>query len=387
MKLFINYKFYFFAFFFISCCWECRKAYVPSEITTNYNYLVVDGFINMSPGGITTITLSRTRLIDSVANVVEPGAQVSVQGDQGDVYSLGEIGNGVYSSSALTLDLSHKYKLTITTSDSHRYESDLVMPKQTPKVDSMSWRLTTDPNTDTAILNVFVNTHDPANNTHYYRWDYIETWEYDSYFETSYAVANNMIYTTNPTNDNHRCWETGHSNNILLGTSVALAQDVISMAPIATFQKNDYKMDIRYSMNVNQYALTPEAYNYWQLIQKNSQQLGSLYDVQPSQLPGNIHSLTNPAEPVIGFVSACSLQQQRIFIDHSQAPGWRSQPIYSCPLRQLPADPTNFGPYNYADTTYAPYYFTGGGYILVISKKDCLDCRRHGGSPVKPSFW
>src|SRR5258708_11976432 len=110
MKLFINYKFYFFAFFFISCCWECRKAYVPSEITTNYNYLVVDGFINMSPGGITTITLSRTRLIDSVANVVEPGAQVSVQWDQAYVYSLGGVGNRESSSHLLTPDLSHNYK-------------------------------------------------------------------------------------------------------------------------------------------------------------------------------------------------------------------------------------------------------------------------------------
>src|SRR5258708_10795585 len=99
MKLFINYKFYFFAFFFISCCWECRKAYVPSEITTNYNYLVVAGFINMSPGGITTITLSTTRLIDTLANVVEPGAQVSQQGDQPDVYSLGEIRNRAYPTS------------------------------------------------------------------------------------------------------------------------------------------------------------------------------------------------------------------------------------------------------------------------------------------------
>jgi hypothetical protein len=45
-------------------------------------------------------------------------------------------------------------------------------------------------------------------------------------------------------------------------------------------------MAVRYSINVRQYGLTKEAYNYWQIIQKSSQQSGSIFDPQPAQVIG-----------------------------------------------------------------------------------------------------
>jgi hypothetical protein len=42
---------------------------------------------------------------------------------------------------------------------------------------------------------------------------------------------------------------------------------------------------------VYQYALTKDQYDYWTELKKNSEQLGTLFDAQPSQLNSNIHSM------------------------------------------------------------------------------------------------
>src|SRR6478736_5126516 len=77
---------------------QCRKPYTPTILVKGDKYLVVDGFINSSPGGVTTILLSRTKkLADTVVNIPEQGATVVIQSAAGNRYALHETGaNGRY---------------------------------------------------------------------------------------------------------------------------------------------------------------------------------------------------------------------------------------------------------------------------------------------------
>jgi hypothetical protein len=145
-------------------------------------------------------------------------------------------------------------------------------------------------------------------------------------------------------------------------------------------------MEIRYSILVRQYPLDQQAYTYWLNVQKNSQNLGGLFDLQPGQLPGNIHGVTNPRDPVVGYVSACSIAEKRIFIDNDQLPGWQSNPDKSCPILTVPPpDPNNVVFWNYPDTSFQLYYYASGS--MIITYKSCLNCEYQGGTIVKPDFW
>src|SRR4030095_9484524 len=104
----------------------------------------------------------------------------------------------------------------------------------------------------------------------------------------------------------------------------------ISQVRIANFLKDEPKLDIKYSALVRQYPLDAEAYKYWLTVQKNSQSLGGLFDLQPSQITGNIHGVTNPNDPVFGYISASSVQEQRIFISNRSLPDWKSNFAISC---------------------------------------------------------
>jgi hypothetical protein len=164
---------------------------------------------------------------------------------------------------------------------------------------------------------------------------------------------------------------------------------VISHALLATYVKNDEKMDIKNSLLIRQYPLDLVAYNYWLTVQKNSQSLGGLFDLQPSQISGNIHSITNPDDPVFGYVSASSIQEQRIFISNKSLPGWKSNPGRSCPTDLIiPTDPNNVFIWNYYDTSYQLWYYVSGPPpSMKITYKECLDCRYQGGINIKPPFW
>src|SRR5665213_1574972 len=131
-------------------------------------------------------------------------------------------------------------------------------------------------------------------------------------------------------------------------------------------------------MLVRQYPLSLEAYNYWLTVQKNSQSLGGLFDLQPSQVTGNIHGITNPKDPVLGYVAASSEQEQRLFISNKSL-GWKSNPEISCPMQIISTDPSSEFIFSYPDTSFALYYFISGSPpTMLITKKACLDCTYQG---------
>lgn len=362
---------------------QCRKPYTPTILVKGDKYLVVDGFINSSPGGVTTILLSRTKkLADTVVNIPEQGATVAIQSAMGNRYALHETGaNGRYISDVLTLDNTGQYKIAITTAGNNQYQSDFVLVKQTPPIDSIVWRQ------DNKGINLYANTHDPLNNTRYYRWQYIQTWEYHSQLETIWGVENGVAYVRTPEQQVHICYSTTPSSNILTGTSAALAQDRISDALLGSIAQNDSTLNYRSSFLVQQYALTPAAYFYWQIIKKNSEDLGSLFDLQPSQLEGNIHSITNAVEPVVGYMSVTNLQEKRIFINNADLQNWQlAAGTYNCTVVDVPQNTTNFLIVDYPDTSYAPWYYVSMG-PLKLAKKVCVDCTLSGGVNVKPSYW
>jgi hypothetical protein len=351
----------------------CREEYQPQVTQQNLNYLVVEGIINPDS---TTVMLSRTRTINDTTTLIpEPNAVVFIQGERGSSYLMTTRPGGIYTIGTLPLDLTDKYRLKISVS-SKQYVSDFVNLEHTPPIDSVSWNQNTD-------VTISLSTHDPTNNTRYYRWEYEETWEFHSYYDSHLGYSNGQIYFLDSSQIVHVCYNSAASTQILLGTSAELSNDIIDNTPITVIPDGSEKLTERYSILVKQYALTKEAYEFWQLLRRNTNQVGGLFDAQPSELIGNLHCISNPAEPVIGYVSASTVETKRIFIGRTELSFWHytAEDFFCTP--KIISDSVQ---YYLSDTSMAPAYFVTGG-ALAIAKKSCVDCRRHGGKTVKPPFW
>jgi hypothetical protein len=386
------------ALFFLAtiALFSCKKPYAPPAITNNSNYLVVEGVINTGHDS-TIIKLSRTVQISS-ATVANPElhASVSVISNANVTYPLTETGNGYYGTPGLNLNSSNTYSLKIVTAGGKIYQSDFMEVKNAPPIDSINYFVR-----DTTVK-INVNTHDPANKTIYYRWSFSETYMIhahdESYFELD-TIPVDTIVPRRPGNNVYTCWATDSSGTILLGSSAKLRQDVISQLQLTAIPLSSEKIGDRYSILVKQYALTQDAYNYWQLLKTNTEQLGSIFDAQPSQLPGNIHCVTTPAEPVIGYLSAGSVSQLRIYIDNRNIPGT----ITKYPVS---IDGCYIGFYYFKDkqgiNDIPIWIYSGKQYVIrtipesplpgqpitgyQATDRFCADCTLRGTNK-QPSFW
>ncbi len=358
----------------------CKQSYNPPSINSNKNYLVVEGFINTGPDS-TVFTLSRTINLDSpTVPTPELGAQLIVEGGNGYSSPLTELGNGRYGANALNLDITQNYRLSISTSNGAKYLSDYTPVKSSPPIDSISWQL------NNSGVSLYSNTHDPLNNTHYYRWDYVETWEYHSAYYSNWHWDPNTSSMFMGAAYPHICWSSDLSNNIIIASSAKLSSDVIYQAPITVVPLNSEKLSVRYSVLLRQYALTTDEYNYWQALQASTERTGSLFDQQPSQITGNIKCISNPKDLAIGYVGVGSVAELRIFITNNQVLPWNY--FQDCPELAFALNPDSLKSAIGEGLVPIGQEFKGSAFVgYNFSYPACVDCTLNGGTTAIPSFW
>ncbi|QEM13765.1 DUF4249 domain-containing protein [Mucilaginibacter rubeus] len=389
MKRFKRYIFY--AALLMLFVWGCKKPYNPGIVGSPNHYLVIEGVINTGNDS-TIIRLSKTvNISGNVNSMIIDNAVVSVEAEDGASYNLQSAGNGNYISTGLNLNTSKRYRLHINIDNSTEYASDYVVAKVNPPIDSIGFNIKNNQ------VNIYVNTHDATNNTRYYRWSFDETWRFHSKYLSTYIVDNSIhkIVFRTPAQLNYYCFAGDRSTSIVLSSSIKLSQDVIFQAPVTTIDATSEKIEKRYTILLKQYALTKEAYQFWENLKKNTEQLGSIFDAQPSQLTGNIHNLKDPKEPVIGYVSVTNIQVKRVFIDNLDLPwDWTAKYPYDCG----PIDSNYFvDPHTMSNTVNSNIIFGGaipvdpiliGGNLVgyTSSTVPCVDCTIRGVVKA-PSFW
>lgn len=361
---------------------NCKIPYDPPLKSTQINDLVVEGYIDGAAP--VTIKLSRTRVIsagDTAAFRYELNARVSIEDDHQNQYFLMETGNGLYvNNSSLNLNPAYKYRLHIFTSDGKEYLSDFVPFKQSPSIDTIGWKLK-----DNGVQ-LYVNTHDPNDATKYYRWEYSETWEFHTHYET-YLKYNRIDNTVTHRTDQVRiCWQSHNSTTILLGSSAKLSSDVIDQAPLVYIEPHDRRLSVLYSIWVKQYALDINGYNYWQAMKSNTEKVGSIFDPQPNQTVGNIHCTTDPAETVVGYIGAGNSFEKRVFISNNlMPPDWN--PREYCEIILVPEISDSIRAYfNGGYSPIGESSTPSGQPAYSASTVECVDCTIYGTN-IKPAFW
>ena len=359
------------------CNSSCVDSFEPNIKGGQSNLLVVEGAL-LYGGDTTSIKLSRsTSLAKSATIQPELFATVKVMDTEGHAQLLNSKENGIYAS-VLDLNLSKDYFLSIETESGKRYRSEIIKTKVTPPVDSLTWN-----KISSNEIEFYIYTHDPTGNTKYYKWDYIETWQIKAPRESKIQYVDGELIPRSPEEQISVCWNSDYSKSIQLGTTAPLAQDVIFKKPILKVQ-NDIRLSSRYSVLLNQYALTEEAYNYFENIEKINEELGSFFDTQPNEPSGNIYALDNPNETVIGYVFGSSVEKIRVFVTsfgNSHTLCSDTVIVIGYPIPQAELEEL------FSDNEYIPLYINEEPVpTLTYTIEDCTDCRVYG-SATKPSFW
>jgi Domain of unknown function (DUF4249) len=357
-------------------CLDPYESPVEEELTS---ILVVDGFLNGTKGEA-IVKLSRaTKLSDKTAFPAELNAAVTIENEEGKSFQLTERTKGVYEGAALTVTGNEKYRLSVITTDGSEYQSDYIELKQAPSLDSITWK------PEPKGITLYVNAHDPTANTRYYQWVFTETWEYTAKYFSFFKLVNGKAILRNTEEYIYMCWATEPSTQILIGSTAQLSEDQVRDFPLTFIPKGSTKISRKYSILVQQRSLSEETYNYWQQLEKTTENLGGLFDPMPSRVTGNMRSIKNLAEPVVGFFGGGAVQEKRIFIDFYDLPDYLLYvPPTSCRQDTILAQDIR----NYGNSTMLGEGFGTPNIIgYTTSTIECLDCRRAGGTLTKPTFW
>jgi hypothetical protein len=374
-----NYKLISFLFVVVILT-SCKERFEPNLPSVSQGYLVVDGYINAQ--GVTQIKLSRTVPLGQ-KKVLKPelNATLQIQGEDNTSFPFTATSGGIYSSEANTLNPSSKYRLRIKTKDTKEYLSDYVEVKITPPIDSISWK------EEDKGIQIYVTTHDEQNKSIYYRWEYDETWEIQSAFYAWYKYENGKIVLRSPNEPNiYYCWKYDTSRNIAIQSSEKLQKDIISLKPLKFIPFLDDRLQVRYSIQVRQYALDKSGHQFYELLKKNTESLGTIFDPQPSALNGNLHSASDPNELVLGYIGVTTMHQQRIFIEKAQIMARTYSISELCPDKEVLNRPDSIAKYVPPQWPFDAIWEGLGIKAYKVAESWCVDCRERGKN-VKPSFW
>jgi hypothetical protein len=366
---------------------SCRERYNVPYPSSDTGYLVVEGAIN--PQGETSIVLSRATKLGTRNILHESGAIMEIQGDDNSTYPLTESDSGLYRGPDVTLNNNANYRLHIRTSNNKEYISNYTKPLITPPIDSISW--TRDNNN--GGVSIFLTTHDPESKIIYYKWDYDEVFEFRAHYATrlKYDLTYNgsdIVYAEigalSPTDSILICWKYQSSSKVFIGSSENLSEKLI-FTPILQYPQGAFELSRLYSINIKQHALSKDAYQFYLKMKKNTESLGTIFDPQPSEIKGNVTCVTDPAEQVIGYIEAASVQTKRKFIANTELPGWNFS-------EECQTDTLELSSKNILAAYYKNFYPTEvimGGMappVFISTPAVCADCRLRGTNQ-RPSFW
>jgi hypothetical protein len=364
---------------------------IPLRSTDYRENIVIEGFLS-SENAVQRVSVSRTSILNERHFSAETGASVWIENSSGIKTLFPETQPGRYETVASGV-VGQSYTLHVVLKDARSYVSEPVVLRPTPPIKQLNAEYKPQQSATNAGIYFTVDASDSTNQTRFYRWDFESTFEIKTPFPSSYEwLGGNDVQARNVPIS--QCWAMDTLRNVVIASSFGLSSDQVINIPLQFVPSDSYAMRIKYSLLVKQYSLTQAGYEYWKLLRAINQTLGSLYDIQPGTVIGNIHNVNDNKEIVLGYFDACMVRYKRAFYTPAnfnaqgyKAPGYltscQNLIPYEVPANQIGAFMAKTGTRN--DLVISE---STGSYeaTLILRPRYCCDCTKLGTN-VKPNFW
>jgi hypothetical protein len=354
------------------------------------------------------VILSRTYKLEEDGPKPERKAMVRIVNDRGGEYDFSEAGAGEYfSQMPFAAQAGTKYQLFITTSEGKSYTSEMTQLTPVAQIDEINaTRLVNNAGIEGVAIQVDASSS--SGNARNYRYTYAETYK----IIAPEWTQQDLRVPDPPPGENEApgcdldivprdseeqtCYATDLSNSIILTETNDFAEDRVNGFRLRFISRDNYIISHRYSILVRQLVQSPAAYTYFDTLSRFSGTESLFSETQPGFIAGNLFSVSDPDEKVLGYFDVASVTEQRIFFNYDDLFPGEPLPPY--------ADPCNLGApplsnpsgcvlrpivasnlVSYAGSNSPGPFSPGPGPYLTVPRI-CGDCTVLGESEV-PDFW
>jgi hypothetical protein len=350
------------------------------------------------------VKITRTYSLEENFPQFESQAVVYITDNLGNKYDFVQSVNSYLSTTQFQAFPEREYQLHVLTKNGRSYISTTEKLTTQTQIESVVPTVVT----KDGILGVQItaNSADPTNSSRYYRYQYDETYKVVApmWYNLEAIPAGNVVTLRERTTEARTCFSDSKSNEILLTNTNDLSQDVVSNFPIKFISSKDPIIRHRYSILVKQYVQSLAAHTYYETLKQISDTGSNLSQTQPGFFRGNIKSVDNLEEKVLGFFEVSSYSEKRMFFNFTDLfPKERLPDFpYYCPVPILESEANDY----IFNNCYSPNPNSGcqgplmvqliqnrirvlyptEGTAFILYSIECGDCTSIS-SNIKPSFW
>lgn len=226
------------------------------------------------------------------------------------------------------------YTLNIETADGKKYQSQAETMKAVPEIENLLTRFEVQNNfakgdSRRGGFNIYIDFQDASTPGDNYQW-YWKHYERLNICETCTGGGtydfrtNGCIQPRVPTEQilNYRCdgncWDITFSTDLNIFSDSYLNGQRITGKQVARVPFDGFSP---YYLQFEQRAITRNSYNYYQGLNAQIQNNGTLFDVPAeTRFSFNIKSLTNSSEKILGIFDVYSVRKRIFYIDRTKVP-------------------------------------------------------------------
>ena len=376
---------------------SCIDEYtIPKATATAYEAeIAIEGRI--LSGEESVVYLTYTTPLNSEEDAPDIlNAQVYVIGQNGYRSEAAEfdIENDCYVIDTRTLENNTHYALEVTV-DGETYQSEYQPLLTSPEIDEVTWQ------ENESSVSIYVTTLAEKDELRHFMWSFEEDWEFHADVDMRGDEEIKPIYVkkhypdlTETRNPYYYGWMHDKSRNILLQSTASLSENRVENIKLHEIGIGDIRISYIYSIQVKQWSLTDEAYNYYATLKRYTEESEGLFTPILSDYQGNIVCTSNPDKRAHGYVLASSVTTKRIFIYEEDFEHMRTQ--YSnqdCMTLTKKVHPELFDDLIKNYPWLSPWVLMAKDANLhdpnaIFYNWFCVDCRYTTGSTKKrPDFW
>jgi hypothetical protein len=316
-----------FIYLFFLIPFSCIDPY-QVDVPEGEQLLTIEGIISTGPGPH-AITLTRSATYGSIfEGLIRPVslATVVVRDNEGNVTFLteGDEAKGTYFTPAsFSAEVGRSYTLQILTAEGKVYTSTPERVESVPPIASLEVRTVTIPTQGSEVprsgVQLIAEVRDPADQNNFYYWRngpavYILETRPDLF--TPRPTPQNPNRTPQPKDCCIQCFRSEVSNN----QSLFVVNDdnfngLTARVPAAFIEDDGLRFVNTFRMDLKQYSISQGAFRFLRLVKQQAEISGSIFDPPPATIRGNMISLDNPDEVVLGYFMAGGEATRRIYID------------------------------------------------------------------------
>jgi hypothetical protein len=290
--------------FFSSCIDE-----IELPVRNEAERLIVEGMISNEKPPYTVRLFTTGEYVSArypPASLGVQGALVKISDETGNSTVLKSLINrpGVYQTTDTSFigQIGRSYVLTVLMADGKTYRSKPEKLLPVPELEELKAEFVDIPDRKRPSgYKVLVNTQDPVETANYYRWSaygYVRR-------ETEGLIYPGGIPCCNS------CWLLITNNDVNIFSDANINGNRIQDR-VAIF--SPFYLRGKQYVEVSQYSLTREAYQFWKLLDEQQTRTGSLFDPQPAPIEGNMYNAEDETELALGYFGASAISRRRLII-------------------------------------------------------------------------